>query len=123
MWRFDCDFGHSWRVVEVVEGVEPDPGPCAEDGTLPVTARREPSADRLSFRLVPVARVTDSFRGTVVGDGIYYLELFDREGSRFGRSRNAMPLPELCAHIREFSEVAKVDALRKARRMGYDILN
>lgn len=118
-WSYRCDFGHAWVVAEVVRGVEPDPGGCPEGGHVPVTARREPWADRVVFLLVPAARITDEVRGTVIGDDRFYLTLMDREGSELAISSRELTLSEAEARISELSRANRAKAVRKASRMGF----
>lgn len=119
VWSYRCDFGHAWLVPEEREGEEPDPGGCPEAGHLPVTVRREPWADRIAFRVVSAARVTDSVRGTVADDDRFYLTLVDRDGGELATSSRTLTLPEVTTRMAELSRANRAEALRKAWRMGF----
>ena len=119
LWQYRCDQGHSWTVAETIDGAEPDAGTCPE-GHLSVTARREPWADRVSFALVPVARVADAVRETVVDEGLYEVSIQTPDGTKTLRSRSLMTLGEASSRLAELSRIPTSEALERADRMGFE---
>jgi hypothetical protein len=113
-----CDDGHAWSITEVAEGVEPEPGTCL-DGHPAVTGRREPWADRLSFTLLPMARVADAATSSIVDEGLLELRLVGPDGADELVGGRPYSLDEARSRMAELAGVTAEEGVLRAKRIGF----
>ena len=118
-WDYMCDHGHRWHVAEDEPDVEPDPGVCPEGGHRPVTASRRPWADRPHFHLHPAAVLTDTVRGSIADEGLYYLEVQDGSATWTWSTPSPVNLDDAIRLMIELSRAPTREAILKMERMGF----
>ena len=118
-WEFRCDQNHQWTAY-APDSAEPTENQvtCPIDGTVAVTAARQPSANRVSVVIIPAARIVDVVKNSVGHESEYLLKIQSADATQFMQSSKTFAWDEAVAKAGLFRNTTWEQATNRWQRTG-----